>query len=221
MSGPADGAPRNSRSSGPAVRAGRYQRRADRRERSVITKHVRNVFRERELDARATCAKFAQVQAEGPRTVRREVDHYNLDVIISVGYRIKSIQGTHFRQWATSTLREHLVRGYTLHRQRFEQNARELETALALALVRRTAAGEALTNDQGRGLVDSISRYTQTFLLLQRYDEGLLVEPAGMQGGVLPSLDAARHAIGALKADLIGGIGHERPLRKPFHSPDF
>ena len=73
------------------------------RERSVITKHVRNVFRERELEPGATCAKFAQVQTEGDRTVTRDVDHYNLDVIVSVGYRVKSVHGTRFRQWATAT----------------------------------------------------------------------------------------------------------------------
>lgn len=171
------------------------------RERSVITKHVRNVFREGELEPGATCAKFAQVQTEGGRTVNREIDHYNLDVIISVGYRVKSAQGTRFRQWATTTLREHLVRGYTLNRQRFEQNAAELETTLAL--IRRAAAGEALTTDQGRGLVDVIARYTQTFLLLQRYDEGLLVEPKGNPGGVLPTASEARAAIARLKSDLL------------------
>ncbi len=171
------------------------------RERSVITKHVRNVFRDGELDPGATCAKFAQVQVEGGRTVNREVEHYNLDVIISVGYRVKSAQGTRFRQWATATLREHLVRGYTLDRQRFQQNAAELETALAL--VRRAAAGEALTTDQGRGLVDVIARYTQTFLLLQRYDDGLLVEPKGNPGGVLAAVNEARTAIARLKSDLL------------------
>ena len=171
------------------------------RERSVITKHLRNVFREGELEPRATCAKFAQVQTEGARTVTREVDHYNLDVIISVGYRVKSAQGTRFRQWATATLREHLVRGYTLNRQRFEANARELESALAL--VRKVATGEALSSDQGRGLVDIIARYTQTFLLLQRYDEGLLVEPRGTRGGTPPTVAEARHAVGQLKASLI------------------
>jgi len=140
------------------------------RERSVITKHVRNVFREGELDVEAVCAKFAHTAADGKTY---QVDHFNLDVIISVGYRVKSAQGTRFRQWATQTLRDHLVRGYTLNRERFEHNARELEAALALvrkavALVRKAAAGEALSTDQGRGLVDVIARYTQTFLLLQR-----------------------------------------------------
>jgi len=96
--------------------------------------------------------------------VQRQLKHYNQDAIISVGYRVNSRRGVRFRQWATSTLREHLVSGYTLNRQRFEHNARELEAPLAL--VRKAAAGEALSSDQGRGLVDVIARYTQTFLLL-------------------------------------------------------
>jgi hypothetical protein len=103
------------------------------------------------------------------------VKHYNLDAIISVGYRVSSPRAVRFRQWATTTLRDHLVHGYTRNQQRFEGNAQELEAALAL--MRKAAAGEALTSDQGRGLVDIIARYTQTFLLLQRYDEGLLTEP--------------------------------------------
>ncbi|TAK51876.1 MAG: Fic/DOC family protein [Gammaproteobacteria bacterium] len=168
------------------------------RERSVVTKHIRNVFKEGELDPGAVCAKFAHTAADG-RTY--QVDHFNLDVIISVGYRVKSRRGTQFRIWATRTLREHLVKGYTLDRQRFAQNAAELEAALAL--VRKAAAGEALTTDQGRGLVDVIARYTQTFLLLQRYDEGLLAEPKGHPGGVLLAADEAGAAIARLKADLL------------------
>ena len=169
------------------------------RERSVITKHIRNAFAEGELDRAAAMCKFCT--SAGGRT-SLPGRFYNLDAIISVGYRVKSPQGTRFRQWATRTLREHLVRGYTLNRQRFEQNARELEAALAL--VRKAAAGEALTTDQGRGLVDIIARYTQTFLLLQRYDEGLLEEPKGEAGGTVPGAAEARAAIRRLKDDLIG-----------------
>jgi prophage maintenance system killer protein len=165
------------------------------RERSVITKHVRNVFREGELDEKSNVHFLHIAGSDKP------VGFYDLDVVISVGYRVKSQRGTQFRIWATRTLREHLVRGYTLHRQRFERNARELEAALAL--VRKAAAGEALTSDQGRGLVDVIARYTQTFLLLQRYDEGLLTEPKGTRGGALPSVENAREAIARLKADLM------------------
>lgn len=167
----------------------------------TVNEHIGNIYEEAELEPTATIRNFRIVRQEGKREVQREIAHYNLDVIISVGYRVKSIQGTRFRQWATGVLREHLTRGYTLNRQRFEQNAAELEAALHL--VKKAAAGEALSTDQGRGLVDVIARYTQTFLWLQRYDEGLLAEPAGTLGGTLPTLDTARAGIARLKADLM------------------
>src|SRR5690606_12942901 len=134
------------------------------RDKSVISRHLRGIFASGELERAATVAKNATVQREGTRKVVREIEYYNLDVIISVGYRVKSQQGTRFRQWATRVLREHLTQGYSLDRQRFEHNAAELEAALAL--VKKAAAGEALTADQGRGLVDVIAHYTQTFLWL-------------------------------------------------------
>jgi prophage maintenance system killer protein len=168
------------------------------RERSVITKHLRNVFTEGELDADSVCAKIAHTAADGKTY---QVEHYNLDVIISVGYRVKSQQGTRFRQWATRILREHLTHGYTLNRQRFEQNAQELEAALAL--IRKASCSPALDTGSGRGLVDIVARYAQTFLLLQRYDEGLLTEPKAQAGGNLPTLEEARAALESLKAELM------------------
>jgi hypothetical protein len=120
------------------------------RERSVITKHLNNVFRERELSEKSNVQKMHIAGSDKP------VAYYSLDVVISVGYRVKSKRGTQFRIWATQTLKEHLTRGYTINRQRFEQNARELEAALDL--IRKTAGREALTGDQGRGLVDVIAR---------------------------------------------------------------
>ncbi len=171
------------------------------RDKSVVSRHLRNVFATGELEREGTVAKNATVQTEGDREVVRHIEFFNLDAILSVGYRVNSKRGTQFRLWATRTLREHLVRGYTLNQQRFARNAAELEAALNL--VRRAAAGEALTSDQGRGLVDVIARYTQTFLLLQGYDEGLLAEPKGVPGGVLLSPSEARTAVARLKADLI------------------
>jgi hypothetical protein len=166
-----------------------------------VLMHLKKIYADGELEEPATAKDFLAVRMEGKRRVQRQLKHYNLDAIISVGYRVNSRRGVRFRQWATSTLREHLVRGYTINQQRFEHNARELEAAMAL--VRKAAAGEALSTDQGRGLVDVIARYTQTFLLLQRYDEGLLVEPKGIAGGVLPPVGDARGAITRLKHDLL------------------
>jgi len=166
-----------------------------------VLMHLKNIYGDGELEEPATAKDFLAVRLEGKRQVQRQLKHYNLDAIISVGYRVNSRRGVRFRQWATQTLRDHLVQGYTLNRERFEHNARELEAALAL--VRKAAAGEALSTDQGRGLVDVIARYTQTFLLLQRYDEGLLIEPKGIVGGLLPPAPDARAAIVRLKRDLL------------------
>lgn len=164
------------------------------RDRTVIGRHIRNLFAEGELAPESNVQNLHIPGSDKP------VAFYNLDVIISVGYRVKSPEGVRFRQWATGVLREHLTRGYTLSRQRLETNARELEAALLL--VRQTARLPELSADQGRGLVDIVSRYAQTFALLQRYDEGLLTEPATQAGGCLPTPAEARTALAELKAGL-------------------
>jgi prophage maintenance system killer protein len=168
------------------------------RDKSVISRHIRNIFNDQELLSDQVVAKFATT-AEDHKTY--QVDYYNLDVIISVGYRVKSQQGVKFRQWATQTLKQHLLQGYTINRQRFEQNAVELEQALSL--INKAIQTPSLTTQTGKGLVDIISRYTQTFLWLQRYDEGLLTEPTGQVGGDLADLNDALSALNELKLQLI------------------
>ena len=90
-------------------------------ERSVITKHLKNIYDSGELDKVSTCAKFAQVQQEGNRTVKRELEYYNLDAIISVGYRVNSSKATQFRIWATKTLKEFIIKGFILDDERLKQ----------------------------------------------------------------------------------------------------
>jgi hypothetical protein len=87
----------------------------------TIGLHIRNVYKEGELPKEGTTEESSVVQDEGGRQVRRQVHFYNLDVIISVGYRVKSKRGTQFRQWATRVLKEHLVRGFTINEQRLEE----------------------------------------------------------------------------------------------------
>ena len=163
--------------------------------------HLKNIYQDKELEEGATTEDFSVVRQEGKRQVRRTLTHYNLDAIISVGYRVNSSQATRFRQWSTRVLREYLTQGYALDKARFERNAAELEQALLL--VQRTAKSPELTGEAGRGLVDIVSRYTQTFLWLQRYDEGLLEEPDGQSGGTLPSPEEGMQALLALKQQLI------------------
>lgn len=164
----------------------------------TVSEHIRNVFKDGELQEDAVVRNFRITAADGKGY---DTAHYNLDVIISVGYRVKSPQGVQFRQWATRLLREHLTLGYTVNRQRFEANAAELEAALTL--IRKAAQTPELNADTGRGLVDIVTRYAHTFLWLQRYDEGLLTDPATQPGGTLPTLAQAREALAQLKADLM------------------
>lgn len=84
-------------------------------DRSVVTKHLQNIFKEGELDKKSTSAKIAQVQSEGQRQVTREVEFYNLDAILSVGYRVSSAQATQFRIWATERLKEYIIKGFTMN----------------------------------------------------------------------------------------------------------
>ena len=107
------------------------------RDKSVVSRHLTNVYQSRELNRQATVAKNATVQKEAGRQVKRLVEYYNLDAILSVGYRVNSKRGTQFRIWATQTLKEHLTRGYTLNRRRFELNTRA-EAALQYLNMRYT-----------------------------------------------------------------------------------
>lgn len=91
--------------------------------RSTIAEHILNIYEEGELEQISTCRKFRQVRNEGNRTVEREIEHYNLDVIISVGYRVKSLQGTQFRIWATQRLKEYIIKGFTLNDERFKSGS--------------------------------------------------------------------------------------------------
>ena len=90
------------------------------KDKRTISEHISNIFKEGELNEISVVRNFRTVQLEGSRTVERNIDYYNLDVIISVGYRVKSIQGTQFRIWATQRLREYIVKGFTLNDARFK-----------------------------------------------------------------------------------------------------
>ena len=170
------------------------------RERSVITKHVRNVFREGELDSSSVCAKFAHTAADGKTY---QVDHYNLDVIISVGYRVKSQRGVQFRQWATRVLRDHLVQGYTFNQTRLAERGL-LEARETLDLLARTLQNQALVDETGGAVLDLIVGYADTWRLLLEYDEDRLPLPPGVRpsSGVL-DYDQASRAITDFKKELL------------------
>lgn len=173
------------------------------RDKSVISRHLRNVFTSGELERRATVARNATVQREGGREVVREVEFYNLDAILSVGYRVNSKRGTQFRIWATRTLREHLLRGYTLNQRRLaERGLGEVEQAVAL--LARTLASHALVTGEGQAVLQVVRRYTRAWRLLLEYDEKRLPEHPRqpVAPGAPLALDEARAAVAALHDEL-------------------
>lgn len=127
-----------------------------------VLMHLKNVYASKELEESTTAKDFLAVRQEGRRQVRRNLKHYNLDAIISVGYRVNSTRATHFRQWATQVLRQHLTQGYTLNRQRFEQNAAELEATLTL--VKKVAESDPKVKDVMIRLIENMLAPSQTRL---------------------------------------------------------
>ncbi len=168
-----------------------------------VLMHLRNIFASGELEADPTTKEFLVVRAEGRRRVRRNLKHYNLDAIISVGYRVNSMRGVRFRQWATRTLQDHLVRGYTMNERRLaERGLREAHETLDL--LARTLQNQALVDDTGQAVLDLIAGYADTWRLLLEYDEDRLLTPPGVQPsvGVLDH-ERAVDAIAQLKRDLM------------------
>ncbi len=174
------------------------------RERSVITKHLRNVFTEGELDRGAVRAKFAHTAPDGKKY---QTQFYNLDAILSVGYRINSKRGTQFRQWATKVLRDHLVEGFTVNKARIAAKGLS-EMQQAVELLSRTLTNQTLVTEVGKDVLSVIVGYAKTWRLLLEYDEDTLVLPTGCQParGVL-EYDFARQAISELKQELKGRGG--------------
>ncbi|MEW6290831.1 MAG: virulence protein RhuM/Fic/DOC family protein [Thermodesulfobacteriota bacterium] len=172
------------------------------RDKSVISRHFRNVFQTGELVKEAVVAKNATVQSEGGRKVIRQVEYYNLDSIISVGYRVNSKRGTQFRIWASSVLKDHLVRGYSLNQRRLAEKGVD-EVRQVLRLLATTLENHNLVSDEGRAVLEVVSRYARTWQLLLQYDEDRLPVPERKHDtrSVL-EIDQVRQAIATLKNDL-------------------
>ncbi len=167
-----------------------------------VLMHMKNIFGDGELEEAATAKDFLVVQIEGKRQVRRNLKHYNLDAIISVGYRVNSLRGVRFRQWATRALREHLVQGYTLNAQRLADKGLA-EARAALHLMAQTLTQQSLVSDQGAAVLDVVHRYLTSFGWLLAYDKNLLpTEPAAPVVPQPLGLGDVRAAIVCLRAEI-------------------
>lgn len=138
-------------------------------DRTVINRHIRNIYKSGELEEEATCAKNAQVRIEGNRTVSRSIPYYNLDMIISVGYRVNSIRGVRFRQWANSVLKQYLIKGYAVNERIRKQQISELRQLVQV--LGRTLQQQPLpTTDESNALFKVVVDYTYALDTLDDYD---------------------------------------------------
>ena len=145
------------------------------KDRSTVQRHIKNIYKEGELEQGATCAFFAQVQKEGSRNVTRQIPYYNLDVILAVGYRVSSKVATDFRKWATNVLKQYLVSGYAINEKRLAEKQEQIEVLRnSLNLLTRSIASQAKNIDDAQNLAKVLEIFAKGLGLLDDYDNKTL-----------------------------------------------
>lgn len=166
------------------------------RDKSVISRHLKNIYKEAELEYNSTVAKNATVQKEGKRAITREIEYYNLDAIISVGYRVNSKKGTQFRIWATNRLKEYLIHGYSINQKRLD----ELNQLIQI-IVRNDKYSNQIS--EVKGILNVLTKYTKSFILLNQFDSNT-IELKNLEENIIFEIDynEALYAISELKSQL-------------------
>lgn len=166
--------------------------------KAAISKHVKNIFETGELKASSTVSKMEIVQVEGDREVRRNIEHYNLDLVLSIGYRVNSMQATSFRKWATKVLRGHIVDGYTLNKQTIKDNYGQFFDAVDQ--IKKMVKAVQIDNDS---VIELISMFANTWLSLDAYDKDQLLPTGTSRKKVTLTAGKLSKALQALKKNLI------------------
>lgn len=166
--------------------------------------HIKNVYADGELSEQATTEDFSVVRLEGKRKINRRVKHYNLDTIISVGYRVNSKQGTQFRIWANKVLREYLLQGYALNESRLKQQTKQIVQLKDTLALFQEAQQTSLGNDEAKGLLSVLTEYTHSFILLNQYDTDNFPQ-GGLSENITEEINTkeAMYAINLLKKNLM------------------
>lgn len=166
--------------------------------RTNIVEHIKNLYKTAELDEHSTCRKFRHVQPEGKRTVERQLDHYNLDVIIAVGYRVNSKKGTQFRQWATQRLKDYILKGNAINQKRLDELGKMVQR------IEQSGKTDTLQSQEASGLLEILGSYTRSFVLLNQYDSHS-VQTGKLSENITYEIqyDEATNAIAELKRALI------------------
>lgn len=181
-------------------------------DRTSILKHIKNIYKTEELDEKSTCAFFAQVREEGTRIVTRQIPYYNLDMIISVGYRVNSKRGTQFRIWANKVLKDYLIKGYAINDKITQKKYNEL-SQLVHILGRTINSQPELSNQENLDLVNVVTDYTYALDTLDRYDyQELKIDKTTSENKFQATYENAMETILNLKKKFGGGwlFGNEK-----------
>ncbi|WP_428024935.1 RhuM family protein [Arcobacter sp.] len=171
------------------------------RDKSVVSRHIKNIFKDEELEQNSVVVKNATTASDGKTYI---VEYYNLDMIISLGYRINSKKATKFRQWATKVLKQYLIDGYVINKDRLQQQKLD-ELNQTLALIKNSIETKELNSDVSKGFVEIISNYAKSWALLQGYDEQTLQEVINIkEQKFILDYDESKKAIEEFKKALIG-----------------
>jgi len=179
-----------------------------------ISEHIKSIFSSSELEKEATVRNFRTVRQEGKRQVVRELEHYNLDMIISIGYRVNSVRGTQFRIWANKVLKDYLAQGYALNEKRLNEQAQQLNTLKhTVRLLGNVVESKSLTSDEASGLLKVLTDYTYALDVLDKYDHRTLtIEAIHSKPSFIATYDEAMKAIQGLKEKFGGSslFGNEK-----------
>ena len=181
-------------------------------DRTSIVRHINNIYKVEELDRESTCAKIAQVQVEGKRTVKRNIPYFNLDMIISVGYRVNSKRGVRFRQWANNVLKQYLIKGYAVNERMRKEQIGELRQLVGM-LGRTIQSQPLLSNDETNALFEVVTDYTYALDTLDNYDyERLTINKTTKEEPFHATYENAMEAIDELREKFGGSVlfGNEK-----------
>ena len=181
-------------------------------DRTSIVRHINNIYKVEELYRESTCAKIAQVQIEGKRTVKRNIPYFNLDMIISVGYRVNSKRGVKFRQWANRVLKEYLIKGYAVNERIRKEQIGELRQLVGM-LGRTIQNQSLLSNDETNALFEVVTNYTYALDTLDNYDyERLTIDKTTKEEPFHATYENAMEAINGLREKFGGSalFGNEK-----------
>lgn len=170
------------------------------RDKSVISRHIKNIFKDEELDKNSVVAKNATTATDGKIY---QVEYYNLDMIISLGYRVNSKRATSFRVWATKILKDYIINGYSINNKRLQQKGLK-ELNETISLLKDTISNAQIELNEAKGLLDVILNYSRTWTLLQEYDEdSLKIDFVSKEAKFILDSDEAKNYIAQLKDELI------------------